>query len=124
MPNDWALNLSRFLLEAIVSESGRRAKSINLQIDRRQAGRGCNGDELFAPLQTGEAFLTRLEDATGRDDEDFLSEIASLSGEDQRPPSTDRLILQFLIFKSCFSRSDFDASPSLALSEFTVVDQM
>ena len=61
MPKDWALNLSRFLLEAIVSESGRRAKSIDPQIEGGEAGAGCNGDGLFAPMQTGKAFLTGLE---------------------------------------------------------------
>jgi len=52
--------------------------------------------------------------------EEFLSEIASLSGEDQRAPSTDRFILEFVIFESCCSRSDLNVGPFLALSEFTV----
>ncbi len=52
-PSDWALNLSRFVLEAIVSESGRRAKSINFEIEDRKSCVGDEVDELFAPMQTG-----------------------------------------------------------------------
>jgi hypothetical protein len=128
MPNDWALNLSRFLLEAIVSESGRRAKSIDPQIESRDTDAGCNADELgcLRRWQTGKAFLTRLlaesqqKDATGRDDEEFLSEIASLSGEDRSSSSTDRLIFEFLLLKYYISPSKVNVGPFLALSELTV----
>jgi hypothetical protein len=76
--------------------------------------------------QTGKAFLTRLlaesqqKDATGRDDEEFLSEIASLSGEDRSSSSTDRLIFEFLLLKNYISPSKLNVGPFLALSELTV----
>jgi len=48
-PSDWVLKWSRFLLEAIVSKWGRRAKSINRQVEGREIGPLCKGDKLLAP---------------------------------------------------------------------------
>jgi hypothetical protein len=56
-PSDWVLKWSRFLLEAIVCECGRRAKSINGQIEGREIDPFCKGkgDNLFAPNVKDEA---------------------------------------------------------------------
>lgn len=65
-PSDWVLEWSRFLVEAIESERGRRAKFMNPQRKCRETRPFRKIDELFAPMSRrgvpGEAKMLR--DAT------------------------------------------------------------